>query len=87
MIQSLRRHEVNAASAEQARQFPLDADETKTGHVPGIELDEYVDVTLRLKILTENRTEQREPPDMMAPAERCDGFPIEREVRRHRKVP
>jgi hypothetical protein len=24
---------------------------------------------------------------MMAPAERCDGFPIEREVRRHRKVP
>ena len=87
MIQGLGRHEVNPATAEEAGQFPLDADETKSGHMGGIELNKHVDVALREEIVPQHRTKQRQSPDVVAPAECGDSLAIERQMGHHHLWP
>ncbi len=82
-IESLRRHQVDTTPVQQLRQLPLDADKPETWHMTGLELHQNVDVAVGAKVLAKDRPEERQPADVVPPAERRDGIAVNVQVRGH----
>jgi hypothetical protein len=67
------RVEINAA-AEEPCEFFLQRDEPEARHVPRLEFDQHINIGLGAKVLAQHGAEERQPPDMMTPAECAELF-------------
>jgi hypothetical protein len=59
-----------APAIQQSRELALDADEAEARNMAGLELHQYVDVTVGAEIVPKDGAKQREPRDVMSSAER-----------------
>src|SRR5665213_2136170 len=83
-VQELRRHHVNASALQESGELALDTDEIEAGNVVGLEFNQYVDITIRAKIIAQDRAKQSQPPDVMFSAERGYGVVVDRDMWTHR---
>jgi hypothetical protein len=67
------RIEINS-SAKNGRQFVLHSEEVQAGNVSGLEFHDHIYVAVRLKIIAQDRTEKREPADVMTAAKGTNAF-------------
>ena len=72
--------QVNPA-AHEPREFVLEVDHGEARHVPGIELDENVDVTLWAEVVAENRAKEGESPDVVTTTKVGKALAIDRNLR------
>src|SRR3954470_13946862 len=68
-VEKLGRDEIDTPAVEKSRKLILEPDEPETRYMPGLELYEDVDIALRTEVFPQNGAEEREPPDVIAPAE------------------
>ena len=69
--------EVDRAALQQGGQFAFDHDEIQTRNMARLEFDEHIDITVRLKIVPQDRAEQRQPLYVVPDAKRREGLGID----------
>jgi len=66
---------------QEGREVVLEVHQRETGNVPGLELDEHVDVAVRSEVVAENRAKEGESPDVVAATEIGQALAIDRDLR------
>ena len=61
---------IDAPAMQQSRELALDTDEVEARNMAGLELHQYVDVTVGAEIVSKDGAKQSQPRDVMSSAER-----------------
>lgn len=72
--------------SEYLRELIFHGQEGEPRNVTGLELHEDVDIALRSEVGSQNRTEQRELPDMMTATERRDRLLVHGKLGSHERL-
>ena len=62
---------------QEPRKLILDVENAKTNELVGFEIYQHVHVTVGTEIIPQNGTEQRQFPDVIAPAELSDSLAVD----------
>ena len=72
--------------AEDRRELRLHREEAEAGHEAGLELHQDVHVAFRREVVPQDRSEERQAPDVVAPAECCDRLGVDGEPGCHDRI-
>jgi hypothetical protein len=74
-------------AAKDLRQFFFDIHDAEAHRIPGLKLDQHVDIAVRSEIIAQDRTIQGELADVMPPAEVGQSLMVDGDLRTHARLP
>jgi len=63
--------------SQEAGKFILDVENAETDHLAGFEFDQHIHVAVGTEVISQDGTEQRQFPDVMAPAELSNSLAVD----------
>ena len=68
-------------TSDERRKFVLEVHQREPRNMPGLELDQDVDIAVRSEVIAKDRAKESESPDMVAAAEVSEALPIDGDLR------